>query len=104
MLCLRMLHRNISGGPAYSRAGTPGPFRALPPTRIRPVLGATLGSAQMAGYRSVLIEEMAVASVRSPNSARDSDRNLRADLDHASGRDLEEVGGVAGRFRQADEQ
>src|SRR5215470_13938610 len=31
-------------------------------------------------------------------------RNLRADLDHAAGRNVEEVGGVARRFRQADEQ
>src|SRR5205085_7664901 len=31
-------------------------------------------------------------------------RNLRADLDHAPGRDLEIVGRVVGRAREADEQ
>src|SRR5262245_23033779 len=32
-----------------------------------------------------------------------SHRDLRADLDHAPGRNVEEVGGVARRFGQADE-
>src|SRR5262245_16298942 len=42
-----------------------------------------------------------------PASAADrvrSHRDLGADLDHPSGRDLIEVGGVARRLRQADEQ
>src|SRR5437764_1496840 len=33
-----------------------------------------------------------------------SDRDLGPNLDHASGRDLVEIGGVARRFCQADEQ
>src|SRR6266487_151673 len=36
-------------------------------------------------------------------TARPLHRNLRADLDHAPGRNVEEVGGVARRFGQADE-
>src|SRR5262245_14464594 len=95
----QMLRRNITPRPrVYNRAVRGGPFTALLGTRTgayQAAMGCASPSSKSANFFSNLQVQTAAA-------AR-SHRNLRADLDHAPGRDVEKVGGVARRFGQADE-
>src|SRR6516164_3251881 len=95
----QMLRRNITPPPrVYNRAVRGGPFPALLGTRsgaYQVAMGLWSASSKSSNFFSSL-------RVQAAATAR-SHRNLRADLDHAPGRNVEKVGGVARRFGQADE-
>src|SRR5262249_30779996 len=95
----QMLRRNITPRPhVYNRA--------VGGVRSPPSLGRRRGSSQAPmGWPSPSSKSTNFSSsllVDAAAAAR-SHRNLRADLDHAPGRNVEKVGGVARRFGQADE-
>src|SRR6516164_2526281 len=95
----QMLRRNITPRPrVYNRAVRGGPSqprweRGAEHTRSH--WGSAPDSSKSSNFFTSLRVQAAAA-------AR-SHRNLRADLDHAPGRNVEKVGGVARRFGQADE-
>src|SRR5215475_490901 len=81
------LYRAVQAGPFPSPAGNaeqhrPARWRMHRPFKICQFFQWLVGSASRRGR---------------------SHRHLRADLDHAPGRNVEKVGGVARRFGQADE-
>src|SRR6266567_3657161 len=94
----QMLRRNITRRPrAYNRAVGGGAFPGLLGTRSSTPRGkgVCISTFKISKCFNGLLFRLAR---RGP-----SHRNLRADLDHAPGRNVEEFGGVARRFGQANE-
>ncbi len=98
-----MLQRNISGG----RLLYQGRYRRSVPSthRRRRADRQRLQSSRGTRDRAMTTKWQPFQALKEKDrGSMRSHRHLCADLDHAPGGNLEEVGGVAGRFRQADEQ
>src|SRR6266545_3688409 len=73
----------------------------------RPRRGSSRASAMLGPFRAYgweIRRSARAIMMRPPEMSSASHRDLRPDLDHAAGRDVEEVGGVARAFREPDEQ
>src|SRR5262249_49509713 len=86
-------------GPAALIAGPNLPIRSEPRDSCRRDLRCTQ-SFDCAPFGGIQVLSIAYLSEQQFNS----NRHLGSNLDHPAGRDLEKVGGIAGRLRQADEQ